>query len=357
MDEATNVEVQTQADRWFARLRAPDCSTQERERFERWRQVPAHAAAYSQREQLWQRLGTPEAAEDPRMQALRARVLARTSAPPAQADNPAGWNAALATLPSRAAPAASRRSRRAWPLALAASLGVLAILVGLRVLQPPPLESVYAATDALREITLDDGTRVQLDVGTELATRYDGDARAVTLRSGRALFDVAHDAQRPFTVELGESRVTVLGTRFQILREPGDVSVILDRGSLRLDGETAGQARSEMLAPGDQIRYSPQDPSAWRKQRVDSAAAMAWSRGRLVFRSTPLAEAVQQVNRYAKPKLRIGDPSMAGLQVSGSFIIGDSELVASTWEATLPLRAETRGDEVILLPKQDEARR
>jgi transmembrane sensor len=351
MDEATNVEVQAQADRWFARLRAPDCNERERADFARWQQVPAHAAAYALCEQVWERLGSAQAAADPRLQAMRARVLARTAPAPAATDA-AGWNAALATLPTRAVTAHPRRRRRAWPLALAASMGALAILLGLRLLERTPAESVYAATDALREITLDDGTRVQLDVGTELATQFDGGARAVTLRQGRALFDVAHDAARPFTVDLGDSRVTVLGTRFQVLREPNEVSVILDRGSLRLEGASGGAARSETLVPGDRVGYARQDPSAWYRQRVDSAAAMAWSRGRLVFRSTPLAEAVQQVNRYARPKLRIGDPALSDLPVSGSFIVGDSALVSSTWAATLPLRVESRSEELVLLPAE-----
>ena len=33
---------------------------------------------------------------------------------------------------------------------------------------------------------------------------------------GRALFDVAHDAGRPFVVEAGARQVTALGTRFDV---------------------------------------------------------------------------------------------------------------------------------------------
>lgn len=346
MDENNTVGVQEQADRWFARLLAPDCSARERETFEQWRRVPEHASAYGQRERLWRRFAEPEVAGDPRLAALRERVLARTAA--GGAAGASDWQQTLAALPPRARPERIVRKRRAWPLAIAASICALAIALGVRFMGTGPAEAMYVSMGALREVALEDGTRVQLDVGTELAVRFDGDARAVTLRRGRALFDVAHDAQRPFTVDLGDSQVTVLGTRFQILRSPDDVSVTLDRGSLRLDGGTGAVARSERLVPGDQVGYSRQDPSTWHKRRVDSAAETAWSRGRLVFRATPLAEAVREVNRYANPKLHLADPSLSDLRVSGNFIAGDGDLVASTWAATLPLRVEKRSDEIVL---------
>lgn len=347
MDEENTLGVQEQADRWFARLLAPDCSARERESFEQWKSVPEHAAAYARLEHLWQRFAVPETAGNPQLLALRERVLARTAA--SEVDRGPDWRRTLATLPPRARPAPAVRGRRAWPLAIAASVCLLAVMLGLRFVGTAPVEAVYASSGAVREIGLEDGTSVQLDVDTELAVRFDDGARSVVLRHGRALFDVAHDAQRPFTVDLGDSRATVLGTRFQLSRNSEDVSVILDRGSLRLDGGTEAAARSERLVPGDQVGYSPRDPSTWRKRSVDSTAAIAWSRGRLVFRSTPLAEAVREVNRYANPRLRLADSSLSDLQVSGNFIAGDSDLVASTWAATLPLHAEKRGDEIVLL--------
>ncbi len=97
MDEENTLGVQEQADRWFARLLAPDCSAHERETFERWRRVPEHASAYAQREHLWRRFGAPEAAADPRLLALRERVQARTVATETMVGF--DWQQALATLP------------------------------------------------------------------------------------------------------------------------------------------------------------------------------------------------------------------------------------------------------------------
>lgn len=352
MDANTNLRVQEEADRWFARLLAPDCDAGQREAFERWRQVAGHALAYAERERLWQRFGAADAAADPRLRALRERVLARTaSVPTTEGVSTAGpdLREVLATLPPRIRPAPTRRRwQDAWSVAIAAGVCAVAVGMGLRFIHEAPPETIYASAEALREVDLEDGTRLQLDVGTELTVRYGDDRRMVTLRHGRALFNVAHDAARPFRVDLGDSRLTVLGTRFQVSRDPDRVRVTLDSGSLQFDGGTETDTRSERLVPGEQISYSPQAPSVWDRRRVDSAVATAWSRGRLVFRATPLAEAVDEVNRYAHPKLRLADPSLSSLPVSGNFIAGDSVLVAETWAATLPLRAQNNGDEIIL---------
>lgn len=351
-----------QAHQWFARLLAQDCTAQERAAFAHWQGVPDHAAAFARCEQLWTHFGSQEAAVDQRLLALRQRVLMRTSATASEGEggNPsekaavaADWGRVLAALPPKPRAKRANVPRRAWPWAMAACVCLLGMAGAARFINIRPPELLYATTSALREITLEDGSRLQLDVGTELSTRFDGKERSVTLRRGRALFDVAHDPGRPFTVELGQSRITVLGTRFQALRSPDDVNVVLDRGSLRLDGGTGAAVRSEHLVPGDQVGYSNKAPTVWRKRGVDSAAAMAWSRGRMVFRGASLADAVQEVNRYATPKLRIGDVSLAQLKISGNFIAGDSDLVASTWAATMPLRAEKQGEEIVLLPSRD----
>lgn len=345
-------QARDEAERWFARLRAPDCSDVERAAFERWRQDPEHRRAWAETEGIWQRLnGGGAGAADARLRALAKRAWAETTplrseAVPSQEGD---WRRALAALPARPRASARRRGKRPrLPLALAMVLVLFAVLFGLRYVGVGTPATIYAADDTKRTVELPDGSRLQLDVGTRLAVRYSGLRRAVELENGRAVFDVAHDARRPFTVDLDQSRVTVLGTRFQVRREQDRVSVTLDSGSLRLDQRADVGRRSERLQPGQQLSYSVAEPDVWHKREVDAEAVTAWTRGRLVFRFTPLAEAVEEVNRYARPRLRLADPSLGGLQVSGNFIAGDSALAASAWTATLPLRAEPRGDEIVL---------
>jgi transmembrane sensor len=256
-----------------------------------------------------------------------------------------------------------RPSARRWavPVALAASVALAAI--GLHY----SLGSGRGATPAIaystangeqRSITLGDGSTVRLDVGSEMLVRMTTERRDIVLLAGRAYFEVAHDAGRPFAVKAAGSRTTALGTRFQVERDRGRVVVTLAEGSVAVDNESSG-ARGpewqERLQPGEQLRIGA-NMEVHSKQRVDPQVAISWTRGRHVFRGTPLAEALDEVNRYAATKVRLGDPSLAGLEVAGSFIAGDSEAIVAAFAAVLPLRSVAAGEkEIILFRRYDAA--
>jgi transmembrane sensor len=244
------------------------------------------------------------------------------------------------------------RKQRRWaqPAALAASLVIA--LVGLKFgsrLIPQPLHPVVYENSSVEKITLEDGSIVHMDVNSRISVLMGTKRRQVELLAGRALFEVTHDASRPFSVIAGNARTTDLGTRFEVDRTHEGVVVTLAEGAVVVDSTLPAQHWQEHLSPGEQLAVSS-NTSSHRKQVVDPLAATSWSRGRLVFRATPLARAVEEVNRYAAKKLRIADPSLAGLTVSGNFVAGNSELAASAFAAVLPIHVVDGGSEITLFP-------
>ncbi len=236
------------------------------------------------------------------------------------------------------------------PATLAAS--IIVALVGVRIggyfsTSAPPV--TYTSSDQTRrEVTLADGSVVHLDVDSEISVKLSNGHRDITLVNGRALFAVAHDASSPFVVSAGQWHTTALGTHFQVQRDSDKVRVTLTEGSVAVTGTPAQSNWSERLAPGEQISLTA-DGHVHEKRTVDTQAVTSWSRGRLVFRGTPLAEALQEVNRYGRRKVRLGDPDLADLPVDGNFIAGETDLIVSAFAAALPLRiAEGGVGEIIL---------
>ncbi len=211
---------------------------------------------------------------------------------------------------------------------------------------------VFATTGrAPRVVTLDDGSVVDLDVDSRIAVRMSGERRDIELLSGRAVFAVAHDASRPFTVTADGSRTTALGTHFQVAKQSGRIVVTLAEGSVAVEGQqqpTNAASWQERLRPGEQL--SIDTATAERAlQVVDPLLATSWTHGRHVFRGTPLVEALEEVNRYALRKVRLGDASLADLPVAGNFVAGDSVVVVDAFAAVLPLRIVEGGDQEIIL--------
>jgi transmembrane sensor len=67
----------------------------------------------------------------------------------------------------------------------------------------------------------------------------------------------------------------------------------------------------------------------------------------LQFDDTPLEQALEQVNRRGQPPVRVRDPAIAALRVTGAFRAGDTAGFAESIAAAFELELE-RGPEGIL---------
>ncbi|MFC3814015.1 FecR family protein [Lysobacter sp. GCM10012299] len=316
-----------QAEAWLARLMSPECEPHERAAFEDWlARSPDNIAAYLEAE---------------RIHALAAGLgsdeLVRAAAHAA-----------------RRKPAMAQPGWRTWlPAATAA---VLVIAVATASFWPRPAgqtaigQQFITAQGEQREITLFDGTVLRLDTGSEITTRFDGDQRLVELERGRAQFVVAADPDRPFLVKAGPGTVRDIGTTFQVSRIDGEVNVGLLEGRVDISVGSGDQLRRSELAPGEQITIDG-NGAIGTKQPLDLAAAHAWPQGDLVFRQRRLDELLVEMNRYSSVQLRLEDPALGSLQVSGVFHAGDQEALAAALERGWSLQARHKGAEEIVLSR------
>jgi transmembrane sensor len=304
---------------WFARLKQRRVESADIQAFSDWRRTPENAEAFARIEAMW------DAAE----------VLAHDS------------DMAELTLAAarRGAPRPRSRIQTGWRPAAAALAAVAVLGSGLLWLMAQP--KVYA-TDVgeQRLVRLADGSTVRLDTASRIAVRLRGRERRVELVSGQALFDVRHDAARPFVVEAGETAVTALGTRFDVRRLGAEVRVVLVEGRVRVDAPTGRTRRSWTLHPGQQVVPSAPSPVV---TAVDAAQATSWTTGRLVFDRTPLRNAIAEVNRYSPTKIELRAGAVSGIPVSGAFDAGDLDGFVSAVTELYPIAASPAEDGVIVL--------
>ena len=361
MDSAQDSLSQLAA-RWYARLRAPDCTPEERAEFEQWRASDArNAAAYAAAERMNDALAKLAMA-DARLKAMVDDAASSgATLPDDEPDEPEACKPPPLEITARPSPT-TRPRRIARPYAWAASIGAAVIAVlGLLALgdteRPPEDGYRYAGTRSTvryssgatrRAVTLDDGTRVYLDVASVIEVRFGTKRRDVTLVQGRALFDAAHDSARPFVVTVGTERVTALGTVFQVDRAPSEIIVTLAQGAVTVTNRTTDEA--VRLAPGEELRAAA-GSRQWAKRHVDAQSATSWSRGKHIFRERSLGDAVREINRYADKRVRLADPRLAELVVNGEFAVGDSESIVDAFANTLPLRIVRLPTELVLYPQ------
>lgn len=236
---------------------------------------------------------------------------------------------------------------RSWYLAGLLSLGLLWLMWDvlphrladpLSQLQSKLITSSPSMTTAIgqqREMPLLDGSHVHLNTASAIEVTYSKERRRIVLNRGEALFDVAKDAERPFEVVAGTTTVRAIGTRFTVLRlADGRTEITVFEGVVEVvrapswnrDGavnELNGPRQPLRLSAGQTLTIQPDKMVIQQLAKSALEHKLAWREERIVFDDVSLGEAVAQVNRYSQTALKIADPALMDLHVSGAFSTAD----------------------------------
>lgn len=285
---------------WLLRFNDADTAAL-RERHGRWlSQDPAHEVAWRQVNQAWSLVGESDAA-----------AAARPTSPEVGRRDR-----------ERRKDAAGGRRRLQWgALAAAVCLGLFAGSVLLGRDAPD-----YATTTAeSRPVTLADGSLVHLDAETALQVEMEAGARRVLLRHGRAFFTVARDESRPFTVQAGETTVTVLGTAFDVNLTERQLTVAVRHGSVAVRRDVGAVPSVEArLAPGDQVRVD-RETGTFVAGRLAPQDVGGWTGGQLFVADTPISEVVAELARYHRGWIILADDGIARRKVTGLYNLHSPE--------------------------------
>lgn len=316
-DETTLVRAQAEAAAWMALLHSPQRTAATDAGFRRWLAAsPLHAHVWEVATDLWNETsGLP-------------RRIPREIVRP-------------------------HRSRWVPKVAIAAILLCLAILPF--AYQYFIHSRVTTVVGEQRTLTLEDGTRVELNTDTRLQLKFDRATRTVVLDAGEAYFQVAHET-RPFVVIAGNRKVIAIGTEFTVRHDDpsGDaVTVTLIEGRVAVVPLEAADALPPEPAPNVLMLKAGQRLKLRRHaQPVLDAPPIervtGWMRGKLIFDHTPLREAAAEFSRYSPTKIVVAAPSAAEIPIGGVFGIGDAKSFAHAVADSYNLRVTSRGDDLIL---------
>jgi transmembrane sensor len=209
---------------------------------------------------------------------------------------------------------------------------------GLRPVAPPVTTERYeTARGQHAEVQLADGSALTLDGATRVDVTLAPDRRTVTLRSGEAYFDVAHDPARPFTVQAGASSARVLGTAFDLNLIGRHVELEVYRGAVRF----GGAARGKVVRAGWRSRFADGDAS---DPRPFDAMRGGWREGWLVADGMTLGELVEAIDRQGGPAVTPPPAALAGLRIEGRFRLDDPAMLLEAMGDAYGFRVRREGD-------------
>jgi len=310
--------IQEEALDWLLRVEAAPDDGAVRSALQAWRrQSPAHESAWQTVTQVWRLAGDlpPDYAD----QVRATPAFGPTFKPDGAADRrrlPRG-NGYRRAASGRRVPA---RRRFAMGAAVAAFVACLLLFVA-PALQLRVEADYVTGVGETRRITLDDGSTLHLDAESAVAVDYGPSRRTVRLLTGQAFFEVVSAPARPFTVPAKGLSVTVTGTRFAVGHGAVGTSVAVQSGSVEVAVEGAGGEHAR-LVPGDRLAVTNETGDVARN-RISPADVASWRSGRLVIEGMPLAELVEELDRYRRGVIWLRDAGLADRRITGVFNLDD----------------------------------
>jgi transmembrane sensor len=197
---------------------------------------------------------------------------------------------------------------------------------------------------------LADNSVLHLNTDSAVTIRYSKAERLVTLTSGQAGFEVAHEPGRPFRVLAGSAEVVDIGTQFDVRLAQNSTVVTVVEGRVEVGpspmrgtlGPNAGQpqaARFVELAAGQQLSVAEGEWPAV-PITVDVQSTTAWLRQEIVFDHEPLERVAAEYNRYTTKPIEIATPALRNLPISGEFATNDPDTFIAFLRSLKGVRVE-----------------
>lgn len=232
-------------------------------------------------------------------------ALTETAMPRFTVDKAAAWEKIQARISANSPlefpemlPKTRRFALPVWTRWAAAAV-VAALGTTLLLQQLPEKNQTILATQNRQQVTLPDGSTVTLrkDARLQYAASFkEKGARHVSLH-GEAFFEVAKDAQHPFTIDAENLQVTVVGTSFLV--NTGAQEVAVRSGKVKV---AQAQSQQEVLLTAGES--SKVNAGSFQKETADSNDYFLKT-GRLVFQAQPFEEIIRDISRILEVPVQV----------------------------------------------------
>jgi transmembrane sensor len=253
------------------------------------------------------------------------------------------------------------------PLALAASVSFLAVFLWFAMPNDVQKNSYATLIGQQMDATFDDGSIIHLNTNTRIETEFSDKKRIIKLIKGEALFEVAHDPERPFIVYAGDRLVQAIGTKFVVHLKSENIQVTVTDGKVKMSkvaldtklddikalNNTTMQKDDVYIAKGEKVIVgSNKRPKLTHMKPENIKRKLAWLDKKLIFENEELFDVIEEINRYDDVKIVLKEPSLHNIRISGRFDLGDSEALIEALELSFNMKSLRLDSNKILLAKK-----
>lgn len=218
-----------------------------------------------------------------------------------------------------------RRKKQLFFIGLSAAAAILvAVFIKIPKTNSTATANIWqelASADSSKKIMLADGSVVWLAPYSTIKVYSDFlKQRSTVLSKGTVFFSVTKDAQHPFTIDVNQQRITVIGTAFTLRKlDSADLQLTVKEGKVALNN-TGGH---QLVTAGQQVHT--RKSITGHVQMIDPAVADWWLQQQVRLQNITIEELLNRIETYYQVKLTHGT-------------INRKVKVTLTWDLTISLK-------------------
>jgi len=197
-------------------------------------------------------------------------------------------------------------------------------------------------------VTLNDGSSILLNGGSRmyLSKNFSKNQREIWIE-GEAYCQIKKDPKHPFTVNLGDYKVKVLGTTFNVdaYNDDNILKVALVEGKVKVLRENRD---SLLLDPGEMLSFNKQTHK-YTQTIFNPDNITGWKDKVFVFRNTPLDEVFKDLERRYGVKFVTGNVDISKFCINATFRDETFSTILKTIEFGTDLSFEMHDNKQIIL--------
>jgi transmembrane sensor len=332
-------DTEQQASEWIIRSEAGEFTDDMQAEMGRWLQNPCNRVTYIRIKEAWRRANRVRG----------TRPLDGNVNPDLLKDNDLTFG-----------PQHLELKKPRWPFRVAAGAAVIlisylifAVIWGWGLLGPSKWSSYTTTIGGYENVSLPDGTVMQLNTDTEVQARLTSQRREIRLVRGEVLVKVKPD-YRPFLMRAGDTSVKAdppgeSGGSFVVrLRASNGIDLAVTQGSVLLASSNRfidmalgrSSAAESTIDAGQTASVRPEGIHVQRVSFDEINRKLSWTQGFLLFQGETLTEVTDEFNRYNRKHLIVTDPGIADRRIGGAFQSTDPESFVSALRKSFGIRAE-----------------
>jgi transmembrane sensor len=200
-------------------------------------------------------------------------------------------------------------------------------------------------------IMLADGSTALLNSNSMMTFYMDKNKRIVLQQQGEIYYDVEKDKERPFTVKAANSKITAVGTEFNIkYRKNHDLYVTVTEGIVKLSKDNSlREQEGNLLVEGNQAIVSEIGIHVIGINDRKLDEILAWQQNKLIFTGATLKEVVDEITNHTNHNIIIASKELEHKRLSGIFNIHDLNSIFQAIEVALDVEINQYDDIIVIV--------